>query len=159
MEPAIPINITYGKHQKNDYAMKHGSVFFLLIFFFAGCDYSYQRKIVGDYYLRAVNSPVTMDIGFGTSEVSEVLVKQTVFEIHWNDEFILAKRHPSEGLNYESIIRHDIEFYIIKKVKYGEEKASQNIEGPMNKEKFEKRKVELGLREEKMKSITFDNLK
>lgn len=139
--------------------MKHGLIYLLLILFVTACDYSYQKEIGKNYYVRAVNSPVTMDIGFGTSDISEVLIKQTVFEVHWNDNFALVKRHPSEGITHEFIEKNIIEYYIVKKIKYGEEKASQNIEGPMNREEFEERKVELGLSETQMESVTFDDLK
>ncbi|MCH7408057.1 hypothetical protein MM239_01510 [Belliella sp. DSM 111904] len=127
--------------------------------FFCGCDYSYQKEIGESYFLRAINSPVTMSIGFGNSKINEGLIDQTIFEVHWNDDFILAKRHPSKGINLADIDRNQVDCYVIKKVNFRDKKASEYVEGPLRKEDYSKRILELGLDEDDMSSLTFNDLK
>ncbi|MCH7408064.1 hypothetical protein MM239_01545 [Belliella sp. DSM 111904] len=61
-----------------------------------------------------------MSIGFGKSELNEGLIDQTVFEVNWNDEFILSKRHPSKGINFTNFDRNQVNYYMIKKVDFGD---------------------------------------
>lgn len=132
---------------------------FLLLFgFLQSCDY-YQKQIGESYFIRAVNSRETMDIGFGKKEGSEGIVDQTVFEVHWDEEYILAKRHPLESPGNDGINRNITEYYILKKVIYGEAKASHNMYGPLAKEEYESKKEELGLIESEMESIILEDLK
>ena len=123
------------------------------------CDYSYNKQIGESYFLRAVNSPVTMSIGFGTKEINEGVIDQTVFEVYWNDDYILAKRHPSKGAGINNINKNVIEYYIIKKVLFGEEKAAANIKGPLSEDLYEKEKNVLGLDERTMQKVEFEKLK
>jgi hypothetical protein len=128
----------------------------LVIVFSISCDYWYQKQIGENYFIRCIESRDRMDIGFGTSESSEGLIGNTVFEVHWNNKYILAKRHPAHlGASRKSVI----EYYVVKKVKFGEAKASQNMYGPLNLEEYEKKKRELGLDEGKMESVVFEDLK
>ncbi len=97
-----------------------------------------------------------MNIGFGTSEISEEIIGNTVFEVHWNEKFILVKRHPANlGDSRKSVI----EYYVVKKVKFGEAKASQNMFGPLTLEEYKKKKLELSINESEMKVEVFEDLK
>lgn len=100
-----------------------------------------------------------MSIGFGYSEINEGLIDQTVFEAYWNEEFILAKRHPSKGINVTDIERDRVDYYIIKKIEFGNERASEYVDGPLTKDVYSKRIIELGLKEEAMHSLIFNDLK
>jgi hypothetical protein len=120
------------------------------------CDYSYEKQIGENYFIRCIESRERMDIGFGTSKSSEGLVNQTVYEVHWNEQYILAKRHPS---NLVPLKKNITEYYIIKKVKFGEAKASKNMYGPLNFEEYEDKKKELSIDESKMESEVFVDLK
>lgn len=118
-----------------------------------GCDFRGQEQIGESYFLRKGDLKRDVDIGFGTNELSEGVVAPTVFEVHWDDDFILAKRYPvSKDENM-------VEYYILKKVVFGEEKASENMFGPLTLVEFEDKKKELSIQEEKMEKILFDNLK
>ncbi|MFD2036343.1 hypothetical protein ACFSKL_16180 [Belliella marina] len=139
--------------------MKTNISYFILCVLLLGCDYSYQKQIGESYFLRAVNSPVTMSIGFGSSEINEGLINQTVFEVHWNEEYILAKRHPSKGVNVGDIDRDQVDYYVIKKVDFGKERASEYVVGPITINDYSKRILELGLNEKDMSSLTFKDLK
>lgn len=133
-------------------------IILLIVIMIQSCDY-YQKQIGENYFIRAINSRETMDIGFGKKDGSEGIVDQTVFEVHWNDLYILAKRHPLEGVGNDGINRDSTEYYILKKVKFGEAKASQNMFGPLTKQEYKFKKEELGLIESEMESITYDDLK
>jgi hypothetical protein len=135
------------------------TILMLLFFcFLQSCDY-YQKQIGENYFIRWVNTRESMDIGFGMKDGSEGLIKETVFEVHWNDEYIIAKRHPRDGTGDDGINRSITEYYILKKVKFGEAKASQNMFGPLIKEEYKSKKAELGLIESEMESLFFDDLK
>jgi hypothetical protein len=91
-----------------------------------------------------------MDIGFGTTGSSEGLIEPTVFEVHWNDLYILAKRHPLNlGVNSKSVTDH----YIIRKVSAAREVLA-NTYGPLNFEDYEKKKTELGINEKNWVLVT-----
>ena len=122
------------------------------------CD-CYQKQIGENYFIRCIDVRESMSIGFGTEVGNEGIVDQTVFEAHWNDDYILAKRHPLEAPGIDGINREITEYYILKKVKFGEAKASQNMFGPLTKEEYINKKKELGLIESEMESISFDDLK
>jgi hypothetical protein len=124
--------------------------------FIWSCDYSYQKKIGDNYFIKCIESRDRMDIGFGTSDLSEGIIDPTVFEVHWDEKFILVKRHP---LNLGQDAKSVTEYYVIKKVKFGEAKAKQNMHGPYNLEEYEKKKAELSINEGKMKNIVFSDLR
>jgi len=128
----------------------------IFINFFSSCDYSYEKQIGENYFVRCIESRERMSICFGTSDFNEGIIGQTVYEVHWNDQYILAKRHPS---NLGSKKKEVTEYYILKKVIFGEAKASPNMYGPFILKEYEKKKEELGLLELEMKSISFDDLK
>jgi len=119
-------------------------------------DYSYQKQIGESYFIRCIEQRYRMSIGFGTAEISEGLIPQTVYEVHWNDKYILAKRHPSELFEKSKTVT---EYYVVKKVKFGEAKASKNMFGPLNLEEYNQKKRELGLKESEMETVLFDDLK
>ena len=118
-----------------------------------GCNSIKQTQIGESYFLRKGDLKKDIDIGFGTSELSEGIIGPTVIEVHWDDDFILAKRHP--------IYKDDslVEYYILKKVVFGKEKASENMFGPLTYDQFEIKKKELLIQEENMKRILVDDLK
>lgn len=129
-----------------------------LMCLFGSCDYTYQKQIGENYFIRCIESRERMDIGFGEKDGSEGLIQQTVFEVHWDNSHILAKRHPS-GFGSPEIDRSITEYYVVKKVKFGEDKASKNMFGPLDLNQYEKKKLELSIDESNMESIVFDDLK
>lgn len=131
--------------------MKFFATLFFLFFIMTGCDFEGQDQIGKNYFLRKGDLKKDVDIGFGTKEVSEGIIGPTVFEVYWNDDFILAKRHPiSKG-------KKIVEYYILKKVVFGEAKASENMFGPLTLEQFEMMKKKLSIKEEEMKSIIIED--
>lgn len=133
--------------------MKFISTCIPVVILLISCDYRYQKQIGESYFIRCIETRDRMDIGFGTPESSEGLVENTVFEVHWNEKYILAKRHPAK------FGKTVTEYYVIKKVKFGEAKASENMFGPLTFEEYQKKKFELSLDENKMESEVFEDLK
>lgn len=124
-----------------------------LCFVLVGCGFSKQKQIGESYFLRKGDLKRDVDIGFGNSSSSEGIVGPTVFEVYWNNDFILAKRHPV------SKEKNLVEYYILKKVVFGKEKASENMFGPLTLEQFEAKKKELLIQEEDMERILLDDLR
>ena len=146
-------NFIFGNPQLENRFMKKLILIFGIILFLSACDYNYNKQIGDHYFIRCIENRQRMNIGFGTEELSEGIIEGTVFEVHWNDDYILAKRHPiSKGKDVT-------EYYVIKKVVFGEEKASENMFGPLTLDEFEAKKKELSIQEEKMEKILFDDLK
>lgn len=133
-------------------------ILFILVSIVQSCDY-YQKQIGEYYFIRCIDVRESMSIGFGTKDANEGILGPTVFEIHWNSDYILAKRHPLQAPGINGINRDITDYYILKKVKFGEAKASQNIDGPMKREEYEIKKKELALTESEMEAITFEDLK
>jgi hypothetical protein len=96
----------------------------LIISFCGACDYTYQKQIGESYFLRALDLKESMCIGFGTKDLNEGIVPRTVYEVQWNDEIIIAKQHPinSDETNY----------YLIGKTKFGVEKGTKYMDGPIS---------------------------
>ena len=100
-------------------------ILFLIILSSCGVfDYTYQKQIGESYFLRAIDLKESMCIAFGTKDSNEGIVPSTVYEVQWNDEIILAKQHPrnSEITNY----------YLIGKTKFGVEKGTKFMDGPIS---------------------------
>lgn len=147
----------FGKHQLNN--MHYSVIITILCLYLSSCtlfDYSYEKQIGESYFIRCIESRDRMDIGFGSKEISEQLVGNTVFEVHWDSTFITAKRHPA-GLGEEK--RSVTEYFIVKKVKFGKENASENMYGPLTSDEYIQMKSDLGINEGKMDSVVFDDLK
>ena len=96
----------------------------LLISSCGACDYTYQKQIGESYFLRAIDLKESMCIGFGTKESNEGIVPSTVYEVQWNDEIILAKQHPKNS--------DETYYYLIRKTKFGVEKGTKYMDGPIS---------------------------
>jgi len=104
---------------------KNAYILTLLIISSCGAmDYTYQKQIGESYFLKAIDLKESMCIAFGTKDLNEGIVPSTVYEVQWNDELILAKQHSrnSEITNY----------YLIGKTKFGVEKGTKFMDGPIS---------------------------
>jgi hypothetical protein len=101
------------------------------ILILGSCDYSYHKDL-GDYYiLRAVNSPVSMTIGYGDENGSEGMLPHTIYKVFWDKNNIVALRHPSDGINQSSIDKSITEYYLISKNKMPRD--NERKKGPFTK--------------------------
>lgn len=120
----------------------------------SACDSYYQKQIGESYFLRYTDLKRTMDLGFGTEESSEGLIPPTVFEVYWNDQYILVKTHPDFPDN-----RTLTDYYIIEKVVFGEKRARDYMVGPVAKQAYERNIKALHLHLDDMEHIVYDDLK
>lgn len=95
-----------------------------------------------------------VDIGYGytDSEGSEGFIDQTVFEVFWDNNYIIAKRYPN-------LDKKIIEYYIAKKVKDDIKLAVKNRFGPYNLKQFDTKLKEFKLDTNEMEHKLFDYLK
>ena len=103
-----------------------------------GCPFSgrvYEEDLVNGYAVWAPDVKKQAEIvhkGKGGSGATAV-VPHTVFAYGWNDDFIIAKRHPEKDRKVDASITH---WYII-------EVASGKVHGPLSEGEFGKLRTEL----------------
>ena len=117
------------------------SIFFICTFviFVGGCPFQglvYEEDLVNGYAVWAAD--VIQDAAIvlkdkGSSGALEV-VPHTVFAYGWNDEFIIAKRHPEKK---DRKVDTSLTYWYIVEV------ASGNVHGPLSKDEFSKFRTEL----------------
>jgi hypothetical protein len=122
----------------------------------SSCDYSYHKDLGGDYVLRAVNSPVSMTIGYGDENGTEGLLPHTVYKVYWDKDNIVALRHPSDGLNQSSIENEIVEYFLIDKKKMPREVG--RMKGPLTKIQIDSIINVLNIDLTKMEMKEFDDL-
>ena len=127
--------------------MKEKLFFILSIFtvaiLVAGCPegLAYEEDLVDGYAVWAVDTMeyaavVYKDKG-GTGATG--VVPRTVFAYGWNDDFILAKRHPERK---DGKVDTTVTYWYIIEV------ASGDVHGPLNEDEFRKLRTKLKVPEE-----------
>lgn len=116
---------------------------FAVAIFVAGCPEGliYEEDLVNGYAVWAVDTMeyaavVHKDKG-GSSATS--VVPRTVFAYGWNDDFILAKRHPRKK---DKKVDTSVTYWYIIEV------TSGDVHGPMNEDEFRKLRTRLKVPEE-----------
>ncbi|MDO1451904.1 hypothetical protein Q0590_36885 [Rhodocytophaga aerolata] len=136
------------------------SLILLGLLFFTSCifDYSYEKKLIGRYYLDAIDSEESMQLSYKDEDsgVGEGIIGETVFEVGWNDKFIVVKQHPHE---FGEPLNNQITNYYIVKVVHSNhyQTIKNNIVGPLNREEFNDMRKKLEVPEEFENSLRFDN--
>ena len=125
---------------------------------FSGCDLSTQS--LGDgYLLRAIDGKQNMVVAYGDRSGNSAIIDQTVFEVLYNENFILAKRHPSKlGVNLGSINKDSTEYYVIEKIANDTGNPYRTVNGPLSFEMYEEQLESLGLQEREFEKISFEDL-
>mgnify|MGYP006906385556 CR=1 FL=1 len=78
-----------------------------------GFDTNTDDNIIGNYYAVAIDDSeesLSYNTNIGGGGFSRILVGSAVYEVQWNDNFILTKQHPEEKI--ESLIYSKIRFKI-----------------------------------------------
>ena len=114
------------------------------------CNYTDQKQIGKNYFIRSINSKEFIDIGYGEENFSEGFIPNTVFEVLWNEKYILVKRHPINQSNL-------VDFFIIKKVKDDIRLASKNRIGPLSKENYKKTINQLNIKENTLNKVVYNS--
>jgi hypothetical protein len=107
----------------------------------------HQERLVGNYYLIAIDSEGDMRISYRIGESSFLgAIRATVFAVGYDSNFIIVKQHPSAS--FGKIDRTKIDYYIV---------PAQDISkydvviGPLDQNSFIQKRRELKIPE----SLTF----
>ncbi|MFC5537624.1 hypothetical protein ACFPQ1_25120, partial [Rhodocytophaga aerolata] len=138
------------------------SLLFLALVFLTGCifDYSYEKKLIGGYYLDAIDSEESMQLTYKyeDSGVGEGIIGETIFDVGWNDKFIVVKQHPHQF--GEPLNKGLTNYYIVRVVHntINYQTIKNNIIGPLNGEEFNEMKKKLEVPEAFENSLHFDDI-
>lgn len=111
------------------------------------------------YLLRAIDGKENMAVGYGDKRFNVAVVDQTVFEVLWNDSFVLAKRHPSKlGVTIATVDRDSVEYYIIEKITNERDNPHRKVNGPFGLKVYNEKLRQLGINENHLEKRSFDNL-
>lgn len=111
-----------------------------LVLALSGCGFVHDEKIVGAYHLAATDTPQQMGVCYSLENGDCVgRIPETVFSIGWNDQFIVAKQHPS---NDRSVTN-----YFILEIARDSKLAtpSTSVIGPISATEFKNKVTSLGL--------------
>ena len=117
-----------------------------------GIGFAYQQKLSGKFGLVACDTRTQMSLceilpsGSGLG-----IIEQTVFAVGWNSDFIIAKRHPSEGFDTTDIDKAVTEFYILNV-------ATEKLLGPLDETEFATQRASLTLPDGLTFTLVFDDL-
>lgn len=91
----------------------------------------------GEYAVHAVDEPVNaMIVEKEGGNRSHSVVPSTVFVYGWNDDFIIAQRHPRFWDDFRRIDTSITHWYLI-------EVGTKTVHGPLSEDAFNKLRVEL----------------
>ena len=127
----------------------------VLVFCFGcgGIGFAYEQELTGKFGLIACDTRTQMSLCEILPSGSGIgIVDQTVFAVGWNDDFIIAKRHPSDGSDTNDIDRSVTEFYILTV-------ATEKLLGPLDEAEFDKQRASLGLPEDLTFILVFEDLR
>lgn len=112
-----------------------------------------EEKIIGDFYLVAVDSETETSLSFKISDGSYIgIVPATVYSAGYDSKYVYAKQHP-EGANGKT------NYYIIPIKVKDQYRVDEEVIGPLNKTQFTEKLYELGVtKSEDLFQITIDNL-
>ena len=93
-------------------------------------DFSYSKRLDGQYRILAVDDLKTMVVCYDTGNGGcRVLIDQTVFEVGWDGQYIVAAQHPAANSELT------VYYYINRSVEHHLRRAG--VFGPFTPEEFE----------------------
>jgi len=116
---------------------------FVALILLQGCVGVSEEKVVGRYYLVAVDyMKEETSLNFQLDDNSSYgVVKETVFAVGYNDNYIIVKQHPSNN-------RDITNYYIVALCKENTLWAEKGVIGPLTEIGFIKKRKELGISQE-----------
>ena len=120
--------------------MRNISVVFVLLFF-VGCQWdSSSYSLPNDYVISWVDLPNYRNIH---KEGSSMAIRPHVFEVGFNEEYIIAKQHPQVGeFQDANTDKTRLNYYILKMEKNN---IKEKIWGALTLEEFVNLSLELGI--------------
>jgi len=138
--------------------MKHKTIIILLLILstLTGCfglfD-SRSERITEDYILIWIDFQESQCIikEWDSSGSGETIIPEYVFAVGHNDDYIIAKQHPTAGFEGRYKINDEITNYYIIDIKSNTRKTDLNVIGPLTKAEFDTLRTEL-----KISTLDFD---
>jgi hypothetical protein len=116
-----------------------------MLLFMTGCAGMYEERLVGNYYLTKMdyaNEDLSLSYDLGNGSYVDV-VSSTLFAVGYDDEYIIAKRHPLNGYGRNAINKR-VTYYYIVPLKYKvHDWPDENRIGPLSEEEFLEKRKEL----------------
>ena len=137
--------------------MKHKTIIILLLILTTltscfGLFDSQSERITGDYILIWTDFQESQCvIKEWDSSSGETIIPEYVFAVGHNDDYIIAKQHPTAGFEGSYKINDKITNYYIIDIKSNTRKTDLNVFGPLTKEEFNTIRNEL-----KISTLEFD---
>ncbi|MDY5238916.1 DUF3997 domain-containing protein [Bacteroides helcogenes] len=119
----------------------------MLLSQFCSCDGIYNKHILGNFYLTACDTIHELCLSYydSVSKCYPIIVDCGVYDVRYNKEYIIVKRHPFLKPDSRLEYNEDVtEFYIVKVVHttyFGDE----NCLGPFTEEEFVTKEKELNV--------------
>lgn len=129
-----------------------------LLFYGCASVGDYDISLSGGYSLiRSSGHMITINKKTGDGVWEEALIPEKVTELVWNEKYILAKqlglkrKYPDADYSYEVPDESKVSYWIL-------EVANGKVYGPLDEEKFNKKKTELSIPESMiLKNISYYN--
>jgi hypothetical protein len=123
-----------------------------LIALFLGCGgigHAYERRLVGDIGLAAVDTRKQMAVVEFSAGGADTLVPGTVFAIGWDESHIIARRHPPDASG--EVDKARTEYFIITV-------RDRKVHGPFDEPAYRSQRGVLGVAERLDFTLKFDDL-
>jgi hypothetical protein len=119
------------------------TIFILLMTCLTSCfDTIESEQLVGPYFVLAIDLPENMCIVYNEKEDHSGgghVVSPTVYEIEWNDSFIVSKQHPKDDI--EELVLNDYRLHAFDSLKKsGQTEQIHSISDSLSKVQFAKHK-------------------
>ncbi len=138
--------------------MKHKTIILLLLILSTltscfGIFDSQEERITGDYILIWNDFQKSQCVikEWDSSGGGETIIPEYVFAVGHNDDYIIAKQHPTAGFEERYNINDKITNYYIIDITSNTRKTDLNVIGPLTKEEFYTLRNEL-----KISTLEFD---
>jgi hypothetical protein len=129
-------------------------MFILLAFIIAcgGIGFAYQKKLSGKYCLQATDTLEQMHLCvlMPNGDCEGDLVPQTVYAVGWDEQFIIAKQHPSA---FGRPIDRTVTYFYIVRVSDGK------VSDRLDERSFNVERSKLGVPRELSFTLVLDELK
>lgn len=115
-----------------------------------------SEDITGKYIVLWIDLPANQSISeqFETgSSVSSTVVAEYVFAVGHNDDFIIAKQHPTNGFEGGFKVNPKITNYFIIDINQKVIKKGNNVWGPLSRKEFDEIRKEI-----RIEDIEFDQV-
>lgn len=121
-----------------------------ILILISGCVFdSKEKTIIGPYKLGWIDLPETQSIyvEVRSSGSGPTLVDEYIFEVGYNEDYIIAKQHPTSGLDDGNKINTSIIHYYIIDIREDFDPTNEKVLGPLTKSEFDKKREALGISE------------